>query len=76
VVAVDYDTQHAAHNERDLKRNMVREHKDWTYLSQGKLAWNFCAYGSVKYQLYTQLFPFHRKPQRVIFMYIFNDYHH
>jgi len=33
VVAVDYETQPTAHNERDLKRNMVHEHMDWTDLS-------------------------------------------
>jgi hypothetical protein len=99
MVAVDYEMQHTAHNERDLKRNMAHQHMNWTHLSQSlgpmascykltaepldftelgfcvyylsnrnqfheistnfsqntaiKLAWNFCAYGLVKYQLYT-----------------------
>jgi hypothetical protein len=34
MVAVDYEMQYAAHNERNLKRNMVHEHMDWTDLSQ------------------------------------------
>jgi hypothetical protein len=34
MVADDYEMQHTAHNRRDLKRNMVHDHMDWTHVSQ------------------------------------------